>query len=407
MFAMFAASAFSFFTGIHLLQKIDGDAGSKGSGRFCMLLGTAFMIQGVVSWRKRNALEKKLSDVLAGLKDKTGKRFPPPADLENGFWKAIPYAMYGTTLKVVIFYHLAPVLEALKTTVRFSIKRTSIQTFTDWELCSKELTREEPHLLVMGSWRNPNDPSGGDEMLRILTERKAQYPIFVLAAYERSEAHLRQKYSGTNLNITFFCMPVRADKIKAAVLAALQLPDVEALEKKSREMLGPAVWYKLEDATWSNNLLKEDHLHQLYIAYLDLKQWPSHRLKRVVETIAIHTVSRIFGEMNILPAGIREKCQRMITLDQSVDVTTELRHALLYSKTDGVMPMDYEAADQMTWVVVEANWGAIRAAWALAGLATVAANVADWARKNGAAPDAILCKACRIWIEAANETHEP
>jgi hypothetical protein len=57
----------------------------------------------------------------------------------------------------------------------------------------------------------------------------------------------------------------------------------------------------------------------------------------------------------------------------------------------------------MSWAALEASWGGIKAAWSLAELAGVAAKASESVGRSETNPDEILCMACQIWIEVADE----
>jgi hypothetical protein len=109
--------------------------------------------------------------------------------------------------RIVMFYHISGVLEMLEAGIRPSFKDATILTFTDMDLAYQELIREDPDLFTMGMYRKPTECHGGAELLRLLTERKVKYPIFVMDSQEIKKEQWAPGYLGPSLNVTFMRIP--------------------------------------------------------------------------------------------------------------------------------------------------------------------------------------------------------
>jgi CheY-like chemotaxis protein len=88
------------------------------------------------------------------------------------------------TLRIVMLDDEPTVLQSLKLLFGWFVKEAAVVTFTDAEEALQELEREEPDLFTTDS---AHPGMRASEMLRILSARKVNYPIFVLSAFARAE----------------------------------------------------------------------------------------------------------------------------------------------------------------------------------------------------------------------------
>lgn len=134
----------------------------------------------------------------------------------------------------------------------------------------------------------------------------------------------------------------------------------------------------LNDAPWSSDALRTQHLVPVLAAFWHWEEWPETRRNAVMEQIALLTVQHLIANLPSISASIRMQCRAATTRAEA------------------------EAAAWAAWAAAGAA-GAAGAAKAAAGAAEAAARAAE-AAAGAAEADRILITACHLWIESARET---
>ena len=123
-------------------------------------------------------------------------------------------------LRIVAVYSEPSVLESLKVLLGKWFPDDTLlylsDTFSAWE----DLSRTDPDLLITGTWF---PAMRGEEIVRRLLDRKADYPIIVMSTYDPEELWVRE-CAGRGLNIKFLSMPFDVATFRNLVAASLNIP---------------------------------------------------------------------------------------------------------------------------------------------------------------------------------------
>jgi CheY-like chemotaxis protein len=139
--------------------------------------------------------------------------------------RVMPLPRRTRPLRIVMMDHLQSVLDVLEPAIRPYVKDADILTFTDAKSAYQELMREAPDLFTTNICHSGMSV---DETLARLTERKVNYPVFVISSNaDRFEEEVRQS-CGPDLKVSFWQKPFHIERFGPAVVAALQIPAQKA-----------------------------------------------------------------------------------------------------------------------------------------------------------------------------------
>lgn len=105
------------------------------------------------------------------------------------------------------------VLDATSMMIRFRFDDAIVLSFTDAEEALHELEREDPDLFTT-DWNHPGRLHGG-ELLQVLANRGAKYPIFVMSAYAEyiQGKNLLRNFVAQGLNVSLISKPFTAEQL--------------------------------------------------------------------------------------------------------------------------------------------------------------------------------------------------
>jgi hypothetical protein len=151
----------------------------------------------------------------------------------------------------------------------------------------------------------------------------------------------------------------------------------------------------INDGPWSSDRARTDALLPVMAALWDWSTWDDARRVRWASIVALETVRQIIAELPGLPDEVRVSCRAASDLPSAARASARvLAEAAEAARAAGAA----DAAARAAWAAAGAAARAARAAWAAAGAAAWAARASAEAAE--AAKDAILTRACRIWIDA-------
>jgi len=101
--------------------------------------------------------------------------------------------------RIVVVEYESVILQVMETFIRDWFKDVTLLLFSNNSEAWQELSQADPDLLILQT------PMDGPELLPLLAERKAKFPILVTSGYFR-EKELRQR-AGPNLNISVLLKP--------------------------------------------------------------------------------------------------------------------------------------------------------------------------------------------------------
>jgi hypothetical protein len=168
------------------------------------------------------------------------------------------------------------------------------------------------------------------------------------------------------------------------------------------------VYTAITDACWTRSNAREEAMRPIIAAYSDWDIWGEERRKKTVKAIAILTVNRIIGEMEILPVQVRKQCRDANDLTAALAAAQDVGSlSLLEGNWRADDAEDYQlkraaqsAADRAALSSAEAAWGSKRATEAAHEAACAAAHVAEVALISKSNPDDVLRSACKLWMDA-------
>lgn len=114
-----------------------------------------------------------------------------------------------------------PLRAILERIIRSIVSDVSILCFGDANLAWQELMREDPDLFTTDVM-HPSATTA--EILRWLTAKRAQYPIFVISAWALTKEKLPADCIGPSLDVTFIPKPFTSDEFRRQFVAHLHLP---------------------------------------------------------------------------------------------------------------------------------------------------------------------------------------
>ena len=156
----------------------------------------------------------------------------------------------------------------------------------------------------------------------------------------------------------------------------------------------------LADAPWSSDQARTEAMVPVLVAYWDWAAWTPARQQAVMAQVVIETVRQLIAQLPELPEAVRDQCRAARTLPQAVRAAAAVRAAV---RAVGAARAAAPAVGAARAAFRAAAWafraaaGAVGAA-AAEGAAEAAAWAAAWAAEAQA--DAVLIRACQIWIAA-------
>lgn len=114
-------------------------------------------------------------------------------------------------------------LESFELIIRYWFKDATLLLFLNSDEGWRELTREDPDLLILDM------PLSGLEILPLLAEQKAKYPIVLTSAFY-GEEEMRQR-GDPNLNISVLWKPFDVATFRNLVAASLNIPPDKSHEQ--------------------------------------------------------------------------------------------------------------------------------------------------------------------------------
>lgn len=144
------------------------------------------------------SLRKRLE--AAGLK--IPRAATSPGEITYQFRKTSPF-------RIVLVHDEYWFTEMVETAILARFKNVTLQTYRDSNKAWLELSRTTPDLLIVGDVMPELD---GEEIVRRLVDRKANYPIIVVLGWPPREQWVRN-YADTNSNITFLRKPFPLEQL--------------------------------------------------------------------------------------------------------------------------------------------------------------------------------------------------
>jgi DNA-binding NtrC family response regulator len=136
----------------------------------------------------------------------------------------VPHPRRTRPLRIVILDDEPFACDALRMVLQFDLPNAEILTFTNVAAALEELEREDPDLFTT-DFEHPG--TKGDELLQILAERKAKYPVFVISSYGESLASndFLKRFLDQGLNVSLVSKPFSVEELRSLLLKHIRPSD--------------------------------------------------------------------------------------------------------------------------------------------------------------------------------------